>query len=60
MKSFSIILLIIIIGSMLVPCTDGENNFSVTQDILVTYDGDHADFDFCSPLCSCHCCHSHI
>tara|TARA_R110000868_G_scaffold8710_2_gene44661 strand:- start:268 stop:534 length:267 start_codon:yes stop_codon:yes gene_type:complete len=48
---------------MVAPCGDGENGFSVQQEILANHDGDHdghADIDFCSPLCSCHCCHSHI
>jgi hypothetical protein len=63
MKLISIILVIIIAGFTLIPCDDDANDHSDQQGILVPQDGDldgHADFDFCSPLCSCHCCHSHI
>ena len=63
MKLVSIILLIIVAGSTFIPCSDTENDFSEQKEMSIFPDGDHdghADFDFCSPLCSCHCCHSHI
>lgn len=63
MKLISIILVIIIGGSGFIPCSDAENDSFGQQGIVITPDGDHsdqADVDFCPPLCSCHCCHSHI
>ena len=63
MKLLSFILAIIIVGSVLVPCSDEIDDSSGQQEISVNQNGDHddkGDIDFCPPLCSCHCCHSHI
>jgi len=62
MKIFSYLLALFLLGSTLTPCADDDSGCQeISFQINTSDDGEnHADFDFCSPLCSCHCCHSHV
>ncbi|WP_424963905.1 DUF6660 family protein [Ekhidna sp.] len=61
-KSFAFILSLFLLGLSVAPCTDE----TTADSIEVSYqesgsDHDHNESeDLCSPLCVCHCCHSHL
>lgn len=62
MKPLAFILSILLLGLSVAPCADETN----ADDVKVSYqdtgtDHDHnGPEDLCSPLCVCHCCHSHV
>jgi hypothetical protein len=59
-KVISFILSLLILSMALLPCADEpvENHVvSVEMHDQHEASGQH---DLCSPLCTCHCCHSHI
>ena len=63
MKSITVFLAIVILGLMTLPCTDTVPSSSKATIAVSFLDSDgSADFeiDFCSPFCSCHCCHTHL
>jgi Family of unknown function (DUF6660) len=61
MKLMSIILAMFILGITASPCSDNEQGTVDTElAVLDIHQSIPTDIDFCSPLCSCHCCHSHI
>jgi len=52
---------------MFIPCPDSAYHQDINQDstsYIVVYHSNQQqsaqDVDFCSALCSCHCCQSHI
>jgi len=48
---------------MLIPCSDTENDYADQQEVSIAQASEHeshTDFDFCPPLCTCCCCHSHM
>ena len=61
MRVISFILALFLFGTIFIPCTDSDENQIVKTELITdaTQDSD-IHFDFCSPLCSCHCCHSHV
>lgn len=61
-KFFAIILSLILLGLSVAPCADETTADSIAVPIEDTGSGhDHNESeDFCSPLCVCHCCHSHL
>ena len=62
MRLSSFILALFLLGTIFVPCTDDDSQVTDAGS-YVYLDGPQSnnfDFDFCSPLCSCHCCHSHV
>ena len=68
MKWFPFILAVYFLGLALITCTDGDVLPELSDSgHVVLMDDDHAghdhqtsDFDGCSPLCTCHCCHIHV
>jgi len=61
MKFATLILVFLLIGTIFIPCADLEKDQSATTEAFSDAAGDTSfHFDFCSPLCSCHCCHSHV
>ncbi len=61
MKVISLILALFLFGTIFIPCTDSDE-IQYQKMELITDAAQDSDihFDFCSPLCSCHCCHSHV
>jgi len=63
MKLISLFLALFILGLTASPCSDVENEQDRVNSEVSVSDIDQSfptDFDICSPLCSCHCCHTHI
>ena len=61
MRVISLILALFLFGTIFIPCTDSDEVQDLKTELIAdtTQDSD-IHFDFCSPLCSCHCCHSHV
>ncbi|OEK03066.1 hypothetical protein BFP97_16740 [Roseivirga sp. 4D4] len=61
-KVLALILSVFLLGLSLVPCADEPviDNIEISyQDASGGHDHNGSE-DFCSPLCICHCCHSHL
>ncbi|QYJ69347.1 DUF6660 family protein [Flavobacterium litorale] len=63
MKIVTLILSFYILALNALPCSDTEvsvNNSQIEFVMDVDMDDSHNDVtDFCSPFCTCHCCHVH-
>lgn len=61
MKAIVLILSISLLGMSVFPCTDSHPENATKLSIQKTLPSqDHGINDLCSPLCVCHCCHSHV
>ena len=61
-KAITFVLALFFLGLSLAPCSDAAIQES---DIAMVVNGDtqsdhDTSSDLCSPLCVCHCCHSHL
>lgn len=57
----SLILSLFLLGLSIAPCADAPTVDNL--EISLNFNGDHGHSeteDLCSPLCVCHCCHSHL
>ena len=68
MKWFPFILALYFLGLALITCTDGNvipdlndgAQVVLVADSHTSHDHQTSDYDGCSPLCTCHCCHIHL
>lgn len=63
MKLVSIFVALFILGLMTIPCSDALASADDAATEIAYSDIDESanfDGDFCSPFCSCHCCHTHL
>ncbi len=62
MKITTLLLAFFLLGFAVIPCADGEvSQYNI--ETISDSDRDHnhdSGSDMCSPLCVCHCCHSHF
>lgn len=62
-KLVTFIFALFLFGSSVSPCSDNQDIAQLTEVSFLSMSGggDHGpSTDFCSPLCVCHCCHSHL
>lgn|SRR5690606_20831816 len=59
MKSIAVILVVILLGLFVLPCSDGNDRCGLLADAdssPVEHNHDQDTADMCSPFCSCSCC----
>ncbi len=64
MKIFNIIFAFFFLFLSTVPCDDAKAEDACGTEVhlhsAADQDHDHSEADFCSPFCSCQCCHTNI
>ena len=63
MKMVSVFLAFFILGLISIPCSDTDvSSDAVQTEVSAVHvdQGTDLEVDFCSPFCSCHCCHTHL
>ncbi|WP_375596907.1 DUF6660 family protein [Roseivirga seohaensis] len=63
MRIISIILSVWILGLSVLPCADNQpakEHIEVSTSDVGDDQNHNSTEDLCSPLCTCHCCHSHL
>ena len=60
-KLVTLILSLFLLGLSIAPCSDVPKSDNMEISLSSQGDHDHREAeDLCSPLCVCHCCHSHL